>query len=291
MDTWTVFPGDAMSRITYSVADFSGNAAPSAHRHISVGCPRGEEPCPSSSPGLPGTCSAGGVCAFGFDALEVFVRRVSSGAPALSIALVGPEVVALSRGDPFFACPPNSPAGFVCDRGVEVIGAVEGSLRDRVEVSGEAHAITLVGSSGGELVRRRGEGESGRRKRPQTVKALLLMACVAQTGGACCGPLAPPGRRISQCPDFSPHVCPSRSFRFRNLVLFHFACAQPSLIRPPAFLSVLSGSRPSLTVIHPIPRRCLLPSHNSAPSFPFVSPFPSVRVVPKSSAPSLLHGR
>ena len=127
--------------LRFTVADSAGNTA-SAVRRIHVVCPPGTSFCPADEfwPGSEPACAAMGACGLnaalligGADAaggrglvpeggllqlmLDPLDRALRDQPLPPVLRLLGPEVVRVPQGAPYYACEAGAPARVVCDRG------------------------------------------------------------------------------------------------------------------------------------------------------------------------------
>lgn len=135
-------PDKAFSYVVeYSVADFSGNAAPTTRRLIKVVCPGKEAYCldPDTAQA---TCTTDGVC--GKPAALSMSGSASTAATAAaalppgppSIRLRVPGSVQFDAGNLYDRCAADAPLGSLCEWGAAAEDARDGVLDGQVLVCG-----------------------------------------------------------------------------------------------------------------------------------------------------------
>jgi hypothetical protein len=127
--------------VEYSVADYSGNAAPTARRLIKVMCPGKEAYCLDPDTAQP-TCTTDGVCgkpaALSMSgspmagSVSLSSTAVSPGPPSISLSV--PGSVQFDAGSLYDRCGADAPLGSLCESGATAEDARDGVLDGQVLV-------------------------------------------------------------------------------------------------------------------------------------------------------------
>jgi hypothetical protein len=121
------------------VADYSGNAAPTARRLIKVVCPGKEAYCLDPDTAQP-TCTTDGVCgkpaALGMSGSTSKAAAAALPPSPPSISLRVPGSVQFDAGSLYDRCAASAPLGSLCESGAAAEDARDGVLDGQVMVCG-----------------------------------------------------------------------------------------------------------------------------------------------------------